>query len=265
MVSDCDHPSATDCHVSIIYTFLIPCCDVRYDFHVKQCSVHLYSHLFCMSFVYYYVICYFLMYTGVQQDIHITWCSCRDFRYFGVGVALSLVFFVVFCTSIVCPFSFGHCIFPFLLAIVFSFFFWPLYFPFFPPSIYGFWLPLWYLQSFRNSNTSGVTNGAGTTHLAEYLSAPPFKWGSCCTMFSLLYSIMSTIICLFLRPLYCLSFKVRCLITPFGHCIVCSSSKYGVWLPHLAIVLSVLLQSMASDYPLWYLDHCIVYPSIYSL
>ena len=113
MVSDCDHPSATDCHVSIIYTFLIPCCDVRYDFHVKQCSVHLYSHLFCMSFVYYYVICYFLMYTGVQQDIHITWCSCRDFRYFGVGVALSLVFFVVFCTSIVCPFSFGHCIFPF--------------------------------------------------------------------------------------------------------------------------------------------------------
>jgi hypothetical protein len=60
---------------------------------------------------YYYVICYFLMYTGVQQDIHITWCSCRDFRYFGVGVALSLVFFVVFCTSIVCPFSFGHCIF----------------------------------------------------------------------------------------------------------------------------------------------------------
>jgi predicted nucleic acid-binding Zn ribbon protein len=125
-----------------------------------------------------------------------------------------------------------------------------LYFPFFPPSIYGFWLPLWYLQSFRNSNTSGVTNGAGTTHLAEYLSAPPFKWGSCCTMFSLLYSIMSTIICLFLRPLYCLSFKVRCLITPFGHCIVCSSSKYGVWLPLLAIVLSVL-QSTASDYPLW--------------
>jgi hypothetical protein len=151
-----------------------------------------------------------------------------------------------------------------------------LYFPFFPPSIYGFWLPLLYLQSFRNSNTSGVTNGAGTTHLAEYLSAPPFKWGSCCTMFSLLYSIMSTIICLFLRPLYCLSFKVRCLITPFGHCIVCSSSKYGVWLPHLAIVLSVLLQSMASDYPLWPLyclsffkarrlitpfGHCIVCPS----
>jgi hypothetical protein len=148
------------------------------------------------------------------------WCS------------LSLVFFVVFCTSI--------CL---------SFFFWPLYFPFsfghciflFPPSIYGFWLPLWYLQSFRNSNTSGVTNGAGTTHLAEYLSACPFKWGSCCTMFSLLYSIMSTIICLFLRPLYCLSFKVRCLFTPFDHCIVCSSSKYGVWLPPLAIVLSVLL------------------------
>jgi predicted nucleic acid-binding Zn ribbon protein len=38
----------------------------------------------------------------------------------------------------------------------------------------------------------------------------------------------------------------------FGHCVVCSSSIYGFWLPlwyHLAIVLSVLLRFTASDYP----------------
>ena len=115
MVSDCDHPSATDCHVSIIYTFLIPCCDVRYDFHVKQCSVHLYSHLFCMSFVYYYVICYLLMYTGVQQDIHITWCSCRDFTRGILGLVFSII-------SFLCSVLYINLFVLFLLAIVFSFF-----------------------------------------------------------------------------------------------------------------------------------------------
>jgi hypothetical protein len=51
-------------------------------------------------------------------------------------------------------------------------------------------------------------------------------------------------------PLCCLFFFViRILITPliyFGHCVVCSSSLYGFWLPRwylFAIVLSVLLRS----------------------
>jgi hypothetical protein len=54
--------------------------------------------------------------------------------------------------------------------------------------------------------------------------------------------------CLFL-------FDIRILITPlvsFGHCVVCSSSIYGFWLPLwylLAIVLSVLLRYTDSDYP----------------
>jgi hypothetical protein len=57
-------------------------------------------------------------------------------------------------------------------------------------------------------------------------------------------------------PLCCLFFfKPWLLITlmiSFGHCVVCSSSSHGFWLPlwyHLANVLSVLLQAMASDYP----------------
>ena len=57
-------------------------------------------------------------------------------------------------------------------------------------------------------------------------------------------------------PLCCLFFfDIRILITPlvsFGHCVVCSSSIYGFWLPLwylLAIVLSVLLRYTDSNYP----------------
>jgi predicted nucleic acid-binding Zn ribbon protein len=60
----------------------------------------------------------------------------------------------------------------------------------------------------------------------------------------------------FFWPLCCLFvFDKRILITPvvsFGHCVVCSSSIYGFWLPLwylLAIVLSVLLRQTDSDYP----------------
>jgi hypothetical protein len=50
-------------------------------------------------------------------------------------------------------------------------------------------------------------------------------------------------------------FDIRILITPlvsFGHCVVCSSSIYGFWLPLwylLAIVLSFFLRYTDSDYP----------------
>jgi len=59
-----------------------------------------------------------------------------------LSVIRSLVFRVVFCRSlfVFCPFSFGHCIvysFSFGHCIVYS------------SSIYGFWLPLCYLQTFQ--------------------------------------------------------------------------------------------------------------------
>ena len=56
-------------------------------------------------------------------------------------------------------------------------------------------------------------------------------------------------------PLCCLFFDLRIQITPLvycGHCVVCSSSIYGFWLPLwylLAIVLSFLLWFTDSDYP----------------
>ena len=52
--------------------------------------------------------------------------------------------------------------------------------------------------------------------------------------------------------LCCLSFfNLRLLITLHGHCVVCPSSIYDLWLPFLVIVLSVLLQFTISDYPSW--------------
>ena len=71
-----------------------------------------------------------------------------------------------------------------------------------------------------------------------------------------------------LWSLCCLSlFYLRILITSLvscGHCIVCPSSIYGFWLPLwylVVIVLSVLLQFTASDYPfgiLWSL-YCLFF------
>jgi hypothetical protein len=88
------------------------------------------------------------------------------------------------------------------------------------PSMYGFWLPLWYLVA--------IVLSVLLCTASDY----PFgiSW-----------------------PLHCLSFYVRLLITPLvsrGHCIVCPS-MYGFWLPLwylVVIVLSVLLCT-ASDYP----------------
>jgi hypothetical protein len=91
-------------------------------------------------------------------------------------------------------------------------------------SIYGFWLPPWYLLTIVLSVLLRYTD-----------SHYPFGifWPLCCLSF----------------------FYIQILITPlvsFDHCVVCSSSIYRFWLPLwylLAIVLSVLLRFTDSDYP----------------
>ena len=130
-----------------------------------------------------------------------------------------------------------------------------------PTSIYAFWLPLWYLLAIVSS---------------VLLRFMPFDYP-----FGIFW------------PLYSLSYFDLCLLittlVSFGHCIVCPTSMYVFWLPiwyMLAIVSSVLLQCMSSDYPfvicwplyrlsyfdlcllitpLVYVGHCIVFPtSIYA-
>ena len=153
-----------------------------------------------------------------------------------------------------CPLSMGHCV---VCPSIYGFWLHLWYFlaiALSGPSIYGFWLHLWYLLaialSFLRFTSSDYTFG--------------IFW-----------------------PLHCLSFDLRLLITllvSFGHCIVCPSI-YGFWL-HLwyllAIALSVL-RFTASDYtfgifwplhclsfdlrllitPLVPFGHCVFFPSIY--
>ena len=103
--------------------------------------------------------------------------------------------------------------------------------------MYGFWLPLWYLQYFL------------VNHSLSFSYFPIFSIVLCILIFTA-SSYPFGIICL----LDCLSFAFRLFVTPlvsFGHCIVCSSLLYGFWLSHwylLTIVLSVLLCFTASDY-----------------
>jgi hypothetical protein len=93
-----------------------------------------------------------------------------------------------------------------------------------PSSIYGFWLPLWYLLAIVLSVLLRYTD-------SDYQFG--IFWPLCYLSF----------------------FDIRILITPlvsFNHCVVCPSSIYGFWLPLwylLAIVLSVLLRYTDSDYP----------------
>jgi hypothetical protein len=146
------------------------------------------------------------------------------------------MFRVYHCSSFY-PFSFGHCIVC-------------------PSSIYGFWLPLWYLQ----------------TVLVLFLLVivlPFFLWF---TASDYLFGIFKLLLFSFFWSLYCLSFfDLRLQITPLvssncccslssGHCIVFLSLIYGFILPlwylqtvlvlvPLVIVLPFFLWFTASDYP----------------
>ena len=139
----------------------------------------------------------------------------------------------------------------------------------YPSSIYGFWLPLWYLLTIVLCILLLITPLVSVDHCIVYPSSD-YPFGIC-------------------WPLHCVSFfHLRLLITPLvsvDHCIVYPSSIYGFWLPLwylLTIVLCILLPFTASDYPfgicwplycvsffhlrllitpLVFVDHCIVYPS----
>ena len=153
-----------------------------------------------------------------------------------------------------------------------------------PTSIYGFWLPLWYLLAIVSSvllrsTVSDYPFGIiWPLHRLSYFDlwlriTPLVSFGHCSVCPTSIYdfwlplwyllAIVSSVLLRFTAsdypfgicwPLYRLSyFDLRLLITPlvsFGHCIVCPSI-YGFWLPlwyHLAIVSSVLLRFTTSDY-----------------
>ena len=147
----------------------------------------------------------------------------------GVRVTRAVVLCVCFvdrCLSF-CTFSFGHC-------VVCS------------SSIYGFWLPLWYLQ---------------TLLVLLYF----FCWPLCCLFFFDIRILITPLVssnssCPFVLFLLAIVLSVLLRYTDsdypfgifklflsfctfsFGHCVVCSSSIYGFWLPlwYLQTLLVIL-------------------------
>jgi hypothetical protein len=161
------------------------------------------------------------------------------------------------------------------------------------PSIYRFWLLLWYLVAIALSvlrfTSSGYSCGILWPLYCLSFDLPllvtPVVSFSYCTVF--LRFTASGYSCGILWPLYCLSFDLPLLVTPvvfFGHCIV-SPSIYRFWLLLwylLVIILSVLrftasgyscgifwlLYCLSFDLPLLVtpvvsFGHCIVCPSTY--
>jgi hypothetical protein len=141
-----------------------------------------------------------------------------------------------------------------------------------PTSMYAFWLPLWYLLAIVSSVLL-----CPTSMYAFWLP----HW--------YLLAIVSSVLLRFMPsgyhigicwPLYCLSYFDLCLLittlVSVGHCIVCPTSMYAFWLPLwylLAIVSSVLLQCMPSDYHIgicWplhrlsYFDLCLLITTLLS-
>ena len=99
-------------------------------------------------------------------------------------VTRSIVLYVVCFRSlfVFLSFSFGHCV------VCHS-------------SVYGFRLPLWYLQTLLTGNTTGVTNGTETRYLFG-----------------------ESVYIRYFDGFVLLQFSMQCLYFPFsfGHCIVCS-------------------------------------------
>jgi hypothetical protein len=174
--------------------------------------------------------------------------NCLPFRstrvhtlvFSGVRVARSLVFCVVFCTSLFVIFLLGivlsvllqctasdypfgilwtlHCLFFFDVQLLIT----PLvscgHCILWPSSMYSFWLPLWYLVAIVLSVLLRCT-------ASDY----PFGilWPLCCLSFDVQLLITPLGI---LWPLCCLSFDVQLLITPLVsccHCVFCPSSMYS--------------------------------------
>ena len=204
----------------------------------------------------------------MSSDYHIGICRpLYRLSYFNVCLLITTLFYV------------GHCIVC-------------------PTSMYVFWLPHWYLLAIVLSVLLQCMSS--DYHFVICWPLYCLSYFNICLLITTLYLLaivlsvllqcMSSdypfVIC---RPLYCLSyFNVCLLITTLvsvGHCIVCPTSMYVFWLPlcyMLAIVLSVLLQCMSSDYhigicwplyclsyfnvcllitPLLYVGHCIVCPT----
>ena len=71
-----------------VYTFLVPCCDVHYNFRIKRCSVHPYPQLFVGGLMFY--LCCFIRHSGVMNDL-----NNRSHKLWNIGYEADLAVCVV--------------------------------------------------------------------------------------------------------------------------------------------------------------------------
>jgi len=81
-----------------VFTFWVPCCDVRYDFRIKRCSGRLYLMLFVVGLMSYLRYLYLFTYSGVQ---HILCCVFALFVFVLCTLCSQFLWIVHFD----CPFS----------------------------------------------------------------------------------------------------------------------------------------------------------------
>ena len=74
-----------------VFTFWVPCCDVRYNFRIKRCSVRLYLQLFVGRRMPYLRYLCLVVYNGVQ---HILWCIFLRLVYPMLPVSLDCPFLI---------------------------------------------------------------------------------------------------------------------------------------------------------------------------
>ena len=72
-----------------VFTFLVPCCDVRYDFHIKRCSIRLCLQLFVGELMSYCVLCVCLRI--LMSYCVLCVCLCILMSYCGLCVCLHIL------------------------------------------------------------------------------------------------------------------------------------------------------------------------------
>ena len=102
------------------------------------------------------------------------------------------------------------------------------------PSIYGFWLPLWYLQASVCPFALFLLSLYCLSFYLRLLITSLVSTSLSLSFFPFHFVIVLSVLLLFTASDYLLyTFKLLFVLLPFSfcHCIVCPSSIYGFWLP----------------------------------
>ena len=103
-----------------VFVFLVTCCDIGYDFHIRRCPVPLGYHVFCRGFVLCSCYLYLFTYTVVQHDFHIRRCPVPlGYHVFCRGFVLCSCYLYLFTHTVVqhdvhirrCPVPLGYHVF----------------------------------------------------------------------------------------------------------------------------------------------------------